>query len=202
MNIQRAAMTDVKILSAFSDATPGRRQPARQSAPALGDAGLRQLVLEHYDREQVPLRRYLVFLGVRDATAQEIVQESFLRLFRHLGANGDRANLRAWIYRVAHNLARNEQSAVRERRCDSLNTGLAEAVSATSGDSPEASVLHREKFDRLATAIQALSEPQRECLILRAQGLKYREIADVAGLSISSVAENVQRGLGKLRELL
>lgn len=198
-------MTDVKILSAFNDATPGRVQPARQvrqSAPALDDDGRRELVLEHYGREQLPLRRYLVFLGVGEAVAQEIVQETFLRLFRHLGANGDRINLRAWIYRVAHNLARNEQSAARERRSDPLHPDLAEALAETSGDSPEISMLHREKFDRLAAAIHALNEPQRECLILRAQGMKYREIADVTGLSISSVGENVQRGLSKLRELL
>jgi RNA polymerase sigma-70 factor (ECF subfamily) len=198
-------MTDVKILAAFNGTRTGRVQnahEARRTAPAPENTGLQQLVLEHYDREQVPLRRYLVFLGVSDATAQEIVQESFLRLFRHLGANGDRTNLRAWIYRVAHNLARSEQNAVRERRCDPLDAGLTEVLAASSGDSPETSMLHREKFDRLAGAIQALNEPQRECLILRAQGMKYREIADVVGLSVSSVGENVQRGLGKLKELL
>jgi len=45
-----------------------------------------------------------------------------------------------------------------------------------------------------------LSAAQKDCLILRAQGLKYREIADVLKLSVSTVAENVQRGLDRLKE--
>jgi RNA polymerase sigma-70 factor, ECF subfamily len=161
-----------------------------------------RVVLEHYDREQIPLRRYLVFLGVNDATAQEIVQESFLRLFRHLGQNGERSNLRAWIYRVAHNLARNEQNASRERQCDSLGAGHADALAEIAGESPEMLLLNREKEKRLYAAIQRLSEAQRACLVLRAQGMKYREIASVLDMSISNVGESVQKGLSKLRELL
>jgi hypothetical protein len=77
----------------------------------LEDTSLRRLVLEHYDREHVAIRRYLLFLSVDTETAQEIVQESFLKLHEHLLANDDRTNLRAWLYRVAHNLARNAQMA-------------------------------------------------------------------------------------------
>jgi len=40
------------------------------------------------------------------------------------------------------------------------------------------------------------------CLVLRSQGLKYREIAEALNLSVSTVGENVQRGLEKLKELL
>jgi RNA polymerase sigma-70 factor, ECF subfamily len=47
-----------------------------------------------------------------------------------------------------------------------------------------------------------LSEAQRACLVLRAQGMKYREIASVLDMSISNVGESVQKGLSKLRELL
>lgn len=193
-------MTDANTVTGPPGATRKRVEPV--DAISLDRLSAEDAVLEHYDREQVPLRRYLLFLGVDDATAQEIVQESFLRLFRHLGESGDRGNLRGWLYRVAHNLARNEQSASRERKCDSLDAALANALPGDSGDSPEASVLHREKADRLREAIQALSKSQRDCLILRAQGMKYREIASVLDLAVSSVAENVQRGLGKLRELL
>jgi RNA polymerase sigma-70 factor (ECF subfamily) len=50
--------------------------------------------------------------------------------------------------------------------------------------------------------MQELSPAQRSCLVLRAQGLKYREVAEALNLSVSTVAENVQRGLERLKELL
>ena len=75
-------------------------------------------------------------------------------------------------------------------------------ASTQNGHSPESLVLNRERNEKLRLAIGALSGPQRECLVLRAQGMKYREIAAVLDLSISAVAENVQRGLEKLKGLL
>src|SRR5438105_14348944 len=70
-------------------------------AKHLEDSSLRRLLLEHYDREHVAIRRYLLFLSVDSDTAQEIVQEAFLKLHEHLLADGDRSNLRAWLYRLA-----------------------------------------------------------------------------------------------------
>ena len=75
----------------------------------------RKLLLDLYDREQVPLRRYLMFLGVRPEAGEEFVQEAFLRLHQHLQSGGERTNLRAWLYRVVHNLAVSEMQAARNR---------------------------------------------------------------------------------------
>ncbi|MGH9609896.1 MAG: sigma factor-like helix-turn-helix DNA-binding protein [Bryobacteraceae bacterium] len=47
-----------------------------------------------------------------------------------------------------------------------------------------------------------MSAAQRECLVLRAQGFKYREIAEVLNVSASTVGENIQRGLARLKERL
>jgi DNA-directed RNA polymerase specialized sigma24 family protein len=102
--------------SADSLALPG----AAWEAEYLEGTSLQRLVLEHYDQEQIPLRRYVSFLGVDAETAREIVQESFLKLHEHLLRGGDRTNIRAWLYRVAHNLARNAQSAFRASRTDPL----------------------------------------------------------------------------------
>jgi hypothetical protein len=62
----------------------------------LEDTLLRRLVLEYYDQEHVAIRRYLLLLSVDSETAQEIVQEAFLKLQEHVLAHGDRTNLRAW----------------------------------------------------------------------------------------------------------
>jgi RNA polymerase sigma-70 factor (ECF subfamily) len=169
-------------------------------AKYLEDTSPRRLVLEHYDREHVAIRRYLSFLGVNPETAQEIVQESFLKLHEHLLAGGDQTNLRAWLYRVAHNLARNVQTAFHASRTDSVDAGGFE-VSAKAA-SPEQNLLAEERTARLRLAMDQLSKAQRECLVLRAEGLKYREIAGILNISVSTVAENVQRGLERLKEIV
>jgi len=162
----------------------------------------RQLLLEHYDREQIPLRRYLLFLGMDPESARETVQEAFLKLHEHLLAGGDRTNLRAWLYRVAHNLARNSQSAFRSSKTDLIADFTASAEPVSADASAEEEMLERERMTRLRAAMDQLSAAQKECLVLRSQGLKYREIADVLHLSVSTVAENVQRGLDRLKELV
>ena len=176
---------------------------SRGKEESLADPAPDRVVLDQYDREQAPLRRYLVFLGINADTAEEIVQEAFLRLHSHLRGGGDRKNLRAWLYRVAHNLARNEQISAHNRLCGPMDDqALLHGASIQNECSPESLFLNRERDEKLRLAIGLLSAPQRACLVLRAQGMKYREIAAVLDLSISAVAENVQRGLGKLKGLV
>lgn len=171
-------------------------------ADYLEDTTPRRLVLEYYDREFVALRRYLIFLGVDTETAQELVQESFLKLHQHLLANGGRANLRAWLYRVAHNLARNSQTAFRSSKTAAVEDINLSGELPSTAASAEDELLAEERAARTREAIDRLTPAQKECLVLRAQGFKYREIAGVLNLSVSTVGENVQRGLEKLKELL
>ncbi len=168
----------------------------------LEDSSLRQLVLEFYDRERTPLLRYVSFLGIDQETCQDVVQESFLRLHEHLLSGGDRANLRAWLFRVAHNLSRNRQSSVHASRTDALSELASVNDPVAEAASPEEALLQQEREVRFRRAVQALSCAQKECLVLRSQGFKYRQIADVLQLSVSTVAENVQRGLEQLRKTI
>jgi RNA polymerase sigma-70 factor (ECF subfamily) len=168
----------------------------------LQDTSVRRLVVEQYDRESVPLRRYLQFLGIDPETAQEIVHESFLKLHQHLLGGGDRTNLRAWLYRVSHNLARNAQSAFRSSKTDALPDVTVSGDLASPAASIEQELLAEERNRLVRKAMEGLSAAQRDCLVLRAQGFKYREIAEVLSLSVSTVGENIQRGLEKVKELL
>ena len=68
---------------------PWRAEPVVPNAPS-------QLLLDFYDREQTPLKRYVAMLGVDPETARDVVQEAFLKLHEHLLAGGDQSNLRAW----------------------------------------------------------------------------------------------------------
>lgn len=168
----------------------------------MEDISPRRLVMEHYEQEHAALRRYLNCLGLNADEAQEILQESFLKLHQHLLAGGSRTNLRSWLYRVAHNLARNMQTAFSARKREAIPEDAGPGALAWSGTSPEEDLLARERCRRLSKAVAELSATQRECLALRAQGFKYREIAEVLNLSISAVGDNIQRGLERLKERL
>ena len=174
---------------------------ATWEAGYLEDTSARRLVLEFYDREHIAIRRYVIFLGIDSETSQEIVQDTFLKLHEHLLRGGDRTNLRAWLYRVAHNLSRNSQSAFRTSKTDTLPEDAGTRLPA-QGSSVEDDLLATERVQILRRAMDQLSPAQRECLVLRTQGLKYREIAEITNLSVSTVGENVQRGLEKLKELI
>jgi RNA polymerase sigma-70 factor (ECF subfamily) len=65
-----------------------------------------QEVIRLFDELYTPLRRYVIFLGLPPEDAEDAVQETFLRLYKHLGSRRDRANLRGWLFHVARNLAR------------------------------------------------------------------------------------------------
>ena len=178
----------------------GTMAPAQEHPSKAEPAS--QLVLYYYDQEHMALRRYLKLNGVNDQTAQEIVQEAFLKLHSHLNKNGDRTNLRAWLYRVARNLAMNEHASAWNRGPRQGGEPVNEEEFGRDENSPEALLLRSERESQIRLAIQKLSLPQRECLLLRSEGMKYREIADVLQISVASVGENVQRGLEKLRSLL
>ena len=168
----------------------------------LEDTSLRRIVLDLYDRDHLGLRRYVAFLGADPETAQEVIQEAFLRVHQHLLSGGDRSNLRAWLYRVTHNLVRNSQTSARTNKMAYLpDLPVADEIS-DGAMSAEDEMLAVERNRRFRAALEELSPPQRECLALRTRGLKYREIGEVLNLSVSTVGEHVQRGLDKLKELL
>ena len=144
-----------------------------------------------------PLLRYLVCLGLSPDEAQDVVQDAFLSLHRHLACGGSQANIRSWIFRVAHNAARNRQSRYERRFAAPLEDGLGLVLDKAT---PEHVVLEKEKFRTLRKAIRLLTESERECLLLRAGGLRYREIGEVLGLSISTVGDIVERAIRKLAE--
>jgi RNA polymerase sigma-70 factor (ECF subfamily) len=168
----------------------------------LEDVSLRRIVLDLYDRDHLGLRRYVAFLGADRETAQELVQESFLRVHQHLLSGGDRSNLRAWLYRVAHNLLRNLQTSAPTSRMDYLPDLPASGDIRDHAMSAEDELLAAERNRRFQAALEQLNRAQRDCLALRTRGLKYREIGEVLNLSVSTVAEHVQRGLEKLKELV
>jgi RNA polymerase sigma-70 factor, ECF subfamily len=144
-----------------------------------------------------PLVRYLMCLGLSSEDAQDVVQDAFLSLHRHLSSGGSQENIRSWLFRVAHNRARNRQNSFHQRFSAPLEDG---AEAALDEATPERVLIEKEKFARLGNAIRSLSPAERECLLLRASGLRYREIGEVLGVATSTVADTVERAVKKLAE--
>jgi RNA polymerase sigma-70 factor (ECF subfamily) len=150
-----------------------------------------------YRELRKPLLRYLVCLGLTSDEAQDVVQDAFLSLQRHLASDGTQENIRGWLFRVAHNQARNRQTSYHRRFSEPLD---GEMDLLADDATPEQWVLEKEKFRHLAAAIRLLTESERECLLLRAGGLRYREIGEVLGIATSTVGDTVERAIKKLAE--
>ena len=150
-----------------------------------------------YHELRKPLLRYLVCLGLSADEAQDVVHDAFLRLQRHLADGVAQDNIRGWLFRVAHNQARNRQVSYHRRFAEPLEDA---ADFQTRQASPEQNLLRREKFRRLSAAMRELAESERATLLLRAEGLRYREIAEVLGMATSTVADTVERAIRKLAE--
>ncbi len=150
-----------------------------------------------YRELRKPLLRYLVALGLSADEAQDVAQDAFLSLHKHLAADGSQDNIRSWLFRVAHNAARNCQQSYTRRMGQPLDPTF-DVTSSTA--TPEQTLLAQERFRRLDTAVRALAAHERECLMLRAEGLCYREIGEVLGIPTSTVADTVERTIKKLAE--
>jgi RNA polymerase sigma-70 factor, ECF subfamily len=146
-----------------------------------------------------PLSRYLVYAGTSREDVEEIVQDTFLKLYQHLTAGGGRTNLRGWVFRVAHNLASNHRK--RKRRTEPQDTEKQfGGITADPAHNAERRLLDNEKMDRLQTALMRLPYSQRLCVHLRAEGLKYREIAAVLDVGVTTVADYLRQALEQLGE--
>ena len=152
-----------------------------------------------FDELRTPVRRYLICAGAAAMDADEAVQETFLRLYLHLAQNRQLDNVRAWVYQVARNYMRDERKSARRQRTVPLVDAMdREGRFADPTFGSELSALRDERERRLTAAVARLPPQQRECILLRSSGLRYREIADVMGINTNSVGALVQRAVAKL----
>lgn len=187
-------------MDTVSAAAPKVSQP-REVSNGREAARLQTVSLFRELRE--PLGRYLASLGVNPPEIEEVVQEAFLRLHRHLSsplAALDPAdqNLQGWVFRVARNLVRDRRRGWHGRNVTSIEDRPEAAFATASGDTPEQRVLQLEKLGRLRTALTALPDQHRQCLHLRAEGLRYREIAGMLGVSVTKVADLIRDALAQI----
>jgi len=132
---------------------------------------------------------------VRDAAlAEDVTQEVFLRLYRNLNATPGEELLRAWLLRVTLNVARNtlrgqSRSMVRDNEYHRSSTD-----SGWLTEAPEEDYERKLVIEEARRALEKIKEPMRSCLLLKQQGLSYREIATSLSLKETNVGSLVARG--------
>lgn len=162
----------------------------------------RSQVIELFRELRLPLYGYLIGVGMQPHDAEDVIQETFLRLHQQL-AQGTKINdPRPWAFRVAHNLSmnlhRSSRRFISESESDNANEETVPLDSPDYRPTPEDHYLQKELVQRLDAGMARLTEQQSQCLQLRVEGLKYREIANVMGIGVSSVAELIQRAIIRL----
>jgi len=158
---------------------------------------VRERVEQVYEAEREHIYSYLLCFGVPAQRAQELAQDCFVKLYMKMSKGESIENSRAWLYRVAHN------SALRFHKREPLFDALeSSAEPASSVPDPERALIEEERRSALRRAIGDLSPRQRNCLELRARGLRHREIAEVIGISTSAASEFLRRAVVRLKEAL
>jgi hypothetical protein len=116
-------------------------------------------VEQAYEQTRVAICSYLLCLGVPRDQAQEVTQEVYLRLYQTMRKGKEILNMRAWLFRVAHNLGLNVRS--RERAFRAVSPDWDRFVDRATV-SPERAVLDREKIQRLEAALENTVAPTKE----------------------------------------
>ncbi|RMF79232.1 MAG: RNA polymerase sigma factor [Nitrospirae bacterium] len=160
--------------------------------------------VELFRRHHHPMARYLYRFTGSEAVAEELVQETFLRIHRARATYTPRARWRTWAYRIATNVALNHLRRA-ERAAEHVAAGeegepervvVADPRPEGADRRAEAAELAR----RLAAALAELPEAQRTAFLLsRLEGFGYKEVAEVLETTVPAVKSLVFRARDHLR---
>lgn len=146
-----------------------------------------------FELHHAALFRYLHRLSGDGDVAADLAQESFVRLMDHdLPAE----QVRSWLFTVATNLLR-DRARTRGRRSELLRKP---AARPRNQESPEDRVARLERVESVREALAQLPARDREMLLMREEGFRYAEIAEVVGVSASSVGTLLARALRRFEE--
>ena len=161
-----------------------------------------ELLADLVGRFQHRLVRYLLYLTGRREHAEDLAQETWIRVLQRTSQYNGRQRFDPWLFAIARNLAidyvRKKLKAVQTVFLP--NDRDAMLLLPSSGPSPFEAAARSEDAMRLAGRLQALSPLYREALLLRFQEeLSLAEIAQVVGAPLTTVTSRIYRGLAELR---
>ena len=163
---------------------------------AMSEAGI-SLAKEKIEFDEAfSLHHRTVFRAARSVVrenglAEDVTQEVFLRLYNNLDAIKDEEMLRPWLIRVALNVAKNTLRG--KIRANTREENYVKASEEESVFRIETDYEQRENAKEVYRALNLVKEPLRSCLVLKQQGLSYREIAESLSLTETSIGTYIAR---------
>lgn len=174
-----------------------------------GDHHAFEQLLKRYERGVVSF----IYRHVRDyERAQELTQETFMRVIRNADSWTPDARFRTWLFTIARNLCVDEARRMRHRQSDSLDDNIyddsdnltgVDLIQDVDAASPAQEPVRGEFREKLLQALQTLAEEQREVFLLRHfEGMRFTEIAKQQGISENTVKSRMRYALQSLRSIL
>lgn len=165
-------------------------------------SGDRQALAMLVDRYYAQLLAFLIRVTGQRQTAEDLVQETFIRLLRYRGAAP--ADFRPWVYQIAHNLVRDHfRSAHMWREVQSRPDEDPEKDTWAGRNDVEDVAIQADDNCEVIALLQSLPVQQREVLVLRFyHELSLDEIAEVIGAPLGTVKSRLYTGLRAAREIL
>jgi RNA polymerase sigma-70 factor (ECF subfamily) len=161
--------------------------------------GNRKSFSELVQRHQRSLLRLSLRFTKEQATAEDIVQESFIKAYQKIHLFEGRSSFKSWLYQIALNTARNR---FRGKAFDLVQSSVnVEDVPVAVDPGAETELLQADVKRRLRAEIERLPERQRMALSLRIfEDLSFKEIAQIMGCPYDTAKANYRHALLKLRE--
>jgi RNA polymerase sigma-70 factor (ECF subfamily) len=160
-----------------------------------------EMLVHAFNELRDELLSALVFVLGNQEDAKDAAQDAFIKCWNAREQLPQVINLRAWIFRVCFNTAKDMQRSAWNRRAKPLK---AEQYTMMAKDAaPSQSLERKESIERLRAAILDLREEEKEVFLLRQNGaLTYEQIAEVRGCPVSTVKTQMRTALEKLRRVL
>jgi len=166
---------------------------------ATGDQAAASRLIERY---QAHVRNFLRKLTGRDDLADDLAQDTFVRMLRYADRYDPKYPMRTWLLTIARRLTINH---ARRRKRETLADQWDHR--ASNHDGPDAGVAHRDELaalrKRLGEAMQGLTDAQKQAVLLfHQQGLSVQEVAEVMEVPAGTVKRHLHRGRAAMRKNL
>jgi RNA polymerase sigma-70 factor (ECF subfamily) len=181
--------------------TAGTNPAPPQPAVPGGSRTTDDALVEMFNEVRDELVSTLLYMLGNAEDAQDAAQEAFYKCWRSRHTLPDVQNLRAWIFRVGLNAAKDFQRSAWNRKSRPLPDD--DLVLPVREDDPSQTLEDQETIDRLRRAIAHLRPEEQEVYLLRENGeLTYEQIAELRGAPVGTVKTQMRSAIQKLRKML
>jgi RNA polymerase sigma-70 factor, ECF subfamily len=185
----------------MSEDAPAHQEDSLVARCAQGDEESFRVIFERYAGS---INGFIYSMVTERDLAEELTQETFVRAYVKISTIRDPSKLSTWLFGIAKNVAREALSARRSRARThvEINDAALNEI-GDSNSSPTASVLNKELHKVMLAGLAQLDEDKRQVFTLKVfHQLRYDEIMEVTGFSLSKVKSDLHRARGEMQRLI